>query len=106
METEAAWLAAHPEPVRLSVQPAAGETLELPPLPPSTSVAAVKERIAAALGVAVGRQKLMTLGGLVMRSGATLAYYNLADGDVLALAAKGRAGKGGGGGGGGGGGAA
>ncbi len=67
--------------------------MSLESLPLSTTVSALKEQLATQTGMAVGKQKLMTAGGLAMKNSVSLAYYNLVSGAVLSLATKERGGR-------------
>ncbi|GAA6055623.1 hypothetical protein JCM3770_006730 [Rhodotorula araucariae] len=90
------WLAAHPDPVRIKVQlpdyaakPAwgcKGQVVELD-VPLTLLVGTVRDRIAATVGVPVGKQRY-TFRERILANTTTLAALNLDNGDVLHLQIK------------------
>ncbi|GAA5888121.1 hypothetical protein JCM5296_005441 [Sporobolomyces johnsonii] len=90
------WLAAHPDPVKIGVQlpdyPAKpawgcdGKKLELE-VPLTLLVGTIRDRIAAMVGLPVGKQKF-TYNGRILANSTTLAALNLDNGDVLHVSVK------------------
>ncbi|TPX70010.1 hypothetical protein SpCBS45565_g02112 [Spizellomyces sp. 'palustris'] len=89
---EAQFLARHKEPIQVMIRPATGEEDIQFQLPLTTTVSALKERIAEKTSMASSKQKLTTPTGLAMKNTATLAYYNLQSGAVVGLSTKERGG--------------
>ncbi|GAA5933234.1 Prp21p [Sporobolomyces koalae] len=93
---EQEWLASHPDPVKIGVQlpdyPAKpawgcdGKKLELE-VPLTLLVGTIRDRIAAMVGLPVGKQKF-TYNGRILANSTTLAALNIDNGNVLHVSIK------------------
>jgi hypothetical protein len=71
-----------------------GDPITFTDLTPLWTVSQVKERIAPLSGMPVGKQKLMTAGGTVLKNSLSLFESGVKDKDVLSLQTKERSKKG------------
>ncbi|KAI8801206.1 hypothetical protein BJ742DRAFT_37554 [Cladochytrium replicatum] len=80
--------------ITISVTPSAtNPPVQIVGLPLTLPVLELKKRVEVAVGMPASKQKLVTASGLPLRNEATLAFYNLKDGDQLRLMVRERGGR-------------
>ncbi|KAJ3035287.1 splicing factor 3a, subunit 1 [Rhizophlyctis rosea] len=91
------WLAQNPNPITLTIDATStmgdNGTLTLPSISLSLTVSQLKEQIAGASGMAASKQKLVDARGKTMNNSATLAFYNLREGEKVVVGVKERGGR-------------
>ena len=85
---ESDFLSKYSGPLNVQIKTLDNSYITLDGLALTTTVNAIKEKIAPQVKLSASKLKLLTSSGIAMRNAMTLAYYNVVTGSVLTLAKK------------------